>query len=56
MNLIESTPAHSNLQNNGAAGRLKGFHPSGIAVTPNGMPIIVVAIIAIRIEPGTLRT
>ena len=54
-NLIERMPAKSNLKRRGEAGRLNGTHPSGTVVTPKGIPMIVVARIAMRIAPGTLR-
>lgn len=52
-NLIERTLAHSNLQKYGVAGLEKGENPSGIEVTPKGIPIIVVITRPKRIAPDT---
>ena len=53
-NLSERTLPHSNMKKCGAAGVETGVKFSGIVVTPNGIPMIVVIIIPIKIEPGTL--
>ena len=50
------TLPHSNSNKRGAFGIETGDHPSGIVVTPKGIPTIVVKAIPIRIAPGTFRT
>ena len=45
----------SNFQNKGASGRETALKPSGIFVTPKGIPTIVVRMIPIRMAPGTLK-
>ena len=47
-------PLKSNAKKCGADGAENGLKLSGIDVTPNGMPIIVVMMIPKRIAPGTL--
>ena len=54
-NFKDKAFAHSNLNKYGAAGVANGLKFSGMLVTPNGIPIIVVTATPIRIEPGTFK-
>ena len=50
--VVQKIPLKSNAKKCGADGAENGLKFSGIVVTPNGIPIIVVMIIPIRIAQG----